>query len=1347
MADEITQKLGLDASQAISTLRTLGSLFSQYARNVQAAAAANTAFSKSGQNLLGSINQDAKAVTDLVKTLGSLQRAQDQAAASAQKAAAAEAAAASRRTQQASAIKIQKSLGGETAGLSGDSLNQANALIQKISQVGARAGLTANQIKSIGNNLGSAFVGPQAQIAKLITQLNGIKNAGGGGSNFLSNLNTGFLAAVVSANLLSNAISKITNGLIEGVTAAVTYEKTLARIQTIAGSEVGGIEQLNKQVRALADEFGRPVTEVAAAQYELLSNQIGNAAESADVLATALKLANVTGATTPQAVNAISSVLNSYNLATSEAANISGKLFKAVDLGRFTLDQVADSLGRVTVVAAQVGVSIDEVLAALATLTVTGVPADEAMTLLGNTIRGLLKPTTEMKAVFAELGVSTAEAGIQAAGGFLPFLEKITAISGDTASEITQLTENIRVARGVIGLTGDQAERAAENLAKIKAVGADLLEQKNNIIINTNAKQVEQDLERVKNLFIVDIGRNALAAISALSAPFGGLTNVIKIAAAAAAVYAANLFAANFNAALLAAGNGLLTLSFAKVAAGAVAAGRGIVAFIATTGPIIAITVGVIALGKAIADLGSAGDKAKAALDDVFAGRAEARRKDAENTTKANQLIAEGRKQELDKSVTALQKFISDAQALYNKSAQDAIKSQQLVTENLRSQLKDRIKAYEDYVGKLEDAIKGAAKAEQDQFTNITELTRTVGQNRFNRANQGLPEGQQVFNDLNRINALRRQANDLEAQGTVQAKQQADAVRQEAASLAESAANTAKQAGDRARLKQAEDAINAVLGDQIGAELRKTALAKEAAATAQKELASQKQNLAEIKALESQIEKLQNDALKDQKLSNDERIAKFREAIPLAEEIQKRLAKAGDPDLAKKLGIGDLLKDIRKPLTDQLGKEVSIKTSFEGAAASLQAALNNKEFEIKVKPVLTELSLASGLDAEKLLNQGAGLDKIEKAIVQRAKQATQGISTGANLTELQSNVATAKDAVVRDLAKIEVEFKQLAQGVQTNAGTVTQVLQKLKAGAGELVNPSGITAGLSDQFINAVIGNQKALEIAQKGIAAAESGDTKAATAAVQQFLALSKETETSNPKLSESYRSLAGAIAQYVQDASKLQQANQQVQQGANVEGQLNTAKELLNTTSQAATEEGALASATSAAATSASAASSASSSLSGQLNSEAAAARNAAAAQRELNAARAGGGGSGAEEFSTGGLVYRALGGVIPAYLAGGGPSPFKPRGTDTVPAMLTPGEFVVNARSTRKFFSQLVAINSGRQPVFRAAGGPVTNFNIGDVNVNTQGNRQTGEVIGRDISRALNREIRRGNIRLRT
>jgi TP901 family phage tail tape measure protein len=69
----------------------------------------------------------------------------------------------------------------------------------------------------------------------------------------------------------------------------------------------------------------------------------------------------------------------------------------------------------------------------------------------------------------------------------------------------------------------------------------------------------------------------------------------------------------------------------------------------------------------------------------------------------------------------------------------------------------------------------------------------------------------------------------------------------------------------------------------------------------------------------------------------------------------------------------------------------------------------------------------------------------------------------------------------------------------------------------------------------------------------------------------------------------------------------------------------------------------------------------------------------------------GSPAGPFSTGGTVYLA-----------GGASVFRPRGTDTVPAMLTPGEFVINANSAKANHKLLDHINRASGPVYMAIGG---------------------------------------------
>lgn len=94
----------------------------------------------------------------------------------------------------------------------------------------------------------------------------------------------------------------------------------------------------------------------------------------------------------------------------------------------------------------------------------------------------------------------------------------------------------------------------------------------------------------------------------------------------------------------------------------------------------------------------------------------------------------------------------------------------------------------------------------------------------------------------------------------------------------------------------------------------------------------------------------------------------------------------------------------------------------------------------------------------------------------------------------------------------------------------------------------------------------------------------------------------------------------------------------------------------------------------------------------------------------------------------------GTVDEFATGG------PAGSDYISAKLNPGEFVVNAAATKKYFTQLVAMNSGRR---YAAGGPVSNVNTGDFNITVQssGNEAVDAV---KIGKALRRSIRQGRFK---
>jgi hypothetical protein len=83
---------------------------------------------------------------------------------------------------------------------------------------------------------------------------------------------------------------------------------------------------------------------------------------------------------------------------------------------------------------------------------------------------------------------------------------------------------------------------------------------------------------------------------------------------------------------------------------------------------------------------------------------------------------------------------------------------------------------------------------------------------------------------------------------------------------------------------------------------------------------------------------------------------------------------------------------------------------------------------------------------------------------------------------------------------------------------------------------------------------------------------------------------------------------------------------------------------------------------------------------------------------------------------------------------------KGTDTIPAMLSPGETVISAAASRRFSPQLTAMNAGVRPSYHSHGSSGTS--IGDVNVHvgTINNHVEGES-ARSIANGIRRELRRG------
>ncbi len=164
--------------------------------------------------------------------------------------------------------------------------------------------------------------------------------------------------------------------------------------------------------------------DVAQAAYDAVSNQVVRGAEAFKFLATAAELARTTQSSLTDTQNLLSSAINSYGLSVEDADRLSAQLFTTIDVGRVKVSEIANTFGRTTFLGNALGVTLEEIQAGLATLTVQGVRTSDAETFLTNVFQKLLKPTEATTRILNQLGVASGEAAVQTFG-FSGVLEKL----------------------------------------------------------------------------------------------------------------------------------------------------------------------------------------------------------------------------------------------------------------------------------------------------------------------------------------------------------------------------------------------------------------------------------------------------------------------------------------------------------------------------------------------------------------------------------------------------------------------------------------------------------------------------------------------------------------------------------------------------------------------------------------------------------------------------------------------------------------------------------------------------------------------------------------------------------
>jgi len=266
----------------------------------------------------------------------------------------------------------------------------------------------------------------------------------------------------------------------------------LTEISTISEVVTNNMEEYKTTLIAMSTSeltASQGAVELTKAYYDIAS--AGYDAERGLIVVEAAAVAATAGFIDAKvAGDGLTTVLNAWKKDVSETTQVSDVFFKTVELGKTTFDQYANNIAKVAPIAATMGVSFEEVSAAVATMTKQGTPTSEALTQI----------TASLVSMNEVLGDGWAKTMTYQQG-----VEEINKRAAGSTNVMTKMLGRIEAVNAVLALGGENAQMAAQDLlAMNNAMGA--TEKAAQKVVDSTAHQ----MKLLKN--------NILAALEPLGA-------------------------------------------------------------------------------------------------------------------------------------------------------------------------------------------------------------------------------------------------------------------------------------------------------------------------------------------------------------------------------------------------------------------------------------------------------------------------------------------------------------------------------------------------------------------------------------------------------------------------------------------------------------------------------------------------------------------------------------------------------------------------------------------------------------------------------------------------------------
>jgi TP901 family phage tail tape measure protein len=284
-----------------------------------------------------------------------------------------------------------------------------------------------------------------------------------------------------------------------GIKTYIDFEEQFKKVTTLLDESVISQNKAREGIMAISNSTGQAASDLADAMYDALSSNV-KTADSLQFLYNASRLAKTGFTDTKTSVDILTTIMNSYGLSVQQLTKISDQLIVTQNLGKVTVGELGSSFGDVSGLAAQAKVPLEDLFAAIATLTSNGVKGAESITELRSIISSVLKPTAEASELAKKLHIQFNLTALQSKG-LAGFLADVQSKTNGNAESFATLFGRVEALNASLILTGKGADMYSDALTQMGTASGEV-EKAMQKLSESNAEKFNESINEMKNTLI-----------------------------------------------------------------------------------------------------------------------------------------------------------------------------------------------------------------------------------------------------------------------------------------------------------------------------------------------------------------------------------------------------------------------------------------------------------------------------------------------------------------------------------------------------------------------------------------------------------------------------------------------------------------------------------------------------------------------------------------------------------------------------------------------------------------------------------------------------------------------------